>query len=70
MDMAAARCTQQTVALYDSTFWAPLTALLNHMTIEGFIRPEDRASLVIADTIHQLMADLEGWTPPPPKWRS
>ncbi len=58
------------VALYDSTFWAPLTALLNHMTIEGFIRPEDRASLVIADTIHQLMADLEGWTPPPPKWRS
>nr|WP_279378742.1 hypothetical protein [Cutibacterium acnes] len=40
------------------------------MTIEGFIRPEDRASLVIADTIHQLMADLEGWTPPPPKWRS
>lgn len=58
------------VALHDATFWAPLIALLDHMAVEGFVRPEDRASLVVCDTTHQLLTDLEGWTPPPPKWRS
>ena len=55
-------------ALFDTEFWAPLLSLLDHMVSEGFVRSEDRETLVLADSPTDLISQLSRWTPPPPKW--
>ena len=35
---------------------------------EGFMRPTDRAHMVIADDPQELLAKLRAWAPPVPRW--
>jgi len=57
------------VALVDADYWAPLTRLLDHMAAEGFVRPEDRDTLIVAADPGDALARLRTWVPPTPKWR-
>lgn len=56
------------VALLDAEFWKPLVQLIDHMSSEGFVRTEDRATLVVATDADGVLSQLRRWTPPPPKW--
>lgn len=56
------------VALCGGQFWAPLLAMLDHMVNEGFVRAEDRQTLVAAEGPEDLLAALQTWAPPAPKW--
>lgn len=51
-------------------FFAPLLALLNHMTSEGLLRPVHRELLLVADSVPELFEKLTAWAPPAPafKW--
>jgi len=51
-------------------FFAPLLALLDHMTAEGLLRPVHRELLLVADSVPELFDKLTAWTPPAPatKW--
>lgn len=51
-------------------FFAPLLALLDHMTAEGLLRPAHRALLLVADGVPDLFDKLGAWAPPEPafKW--
>jgi uncharacterized protein (TIGR00730 family) len=51
-------------------FFAPLLALLDHMTAEGLLRPVHRELLLVADSVPDLFEKLTAWTPPAPafKW--
>ena len=49
-------------------FWQPLLALLDQQVHSGYLRQVDRDALVIVDRPHDLIAHLDGWYPPPPKW--
>ncbi len=56
------------VVLYDAQFWAPLTALIDHMVAEGFLRQVYRDSLIVVDAPDELAAALERWEAPASKW--
>ena len=56
------------IGLLGSAFWAPLVAMVDHMVAEGFMRPTDRAHMVIADDPQELLAKLRAWAPPVPRW--
>ncbi len=57
------------VALYDvEGFWTPLITMLDTMTESGFMRPEFRASLIVARTPEDLLGALAAWQPPTPKF--
>lgn len=56
------------IGLLGSAFWAPLVAMVDHMVAEGFMRPTDRAHMVVADDPHELLAKLRAWAPPVPRW--
>jgi uncharacterized protein (TIGR00730 family) len=49
-------------------FWDPLLAALDHMSAAGFIRPMDRASLIVADDAIGLLKAVEGFIPARRKW--
>ena len=49
--------------------WDELIALLDSLVDRGFLRPDLRATLIVADGVEDLYAQLAQWTPPPPKWR-
>jgi len=51
-------------------FFAPLLALLDHMTAEGLLRPAHRELLLVADSVPDLFEKLTAWTPAAPafKW--
>lgn len=57
------------VGLCGRRFWQPLLDMLDHMVTEGFVRPEDRETLVVADTPDDVLLRLSAWHPPAPKWR-
>ncbi|WP_145011148.1 TIGR00730 family Rossman fold protein [Kocuria salsicia] len=57
------------VGLCGRRFWQPLLDMLDHMVTEGFVRPEDREMLVVADGPDDVLPRLSGWQPPVPKWR-
>ncbi|WJY98518.1 TIGR00730 family Rossman fold protein [Corynebacterium fournieri] len=59
---------QKPIGLLGSAFWAPLVAMVDHMVAEGFMRPTDRAHMVVADDPHELLAKLRAWAPPVPRW--
>ena len=42
--------------------------MVDHMVTEGFMRPTDRAHMVIADDPQELLAKLRAWAPPVPRW--
>lgn len=56
------------IGLLGSAFWAPLVAMVDHMVAEGFMRPTDRAHMVVADDPQELLAKLRAWAPPVPRW--
>ncbi|WJY69032.1 TIGR00730 family Rossman fold protein [Corynebacterium auris] len=56
------------IGLLGARFWAPFVALVDHMVAEGFIRREDRESLVLADDPDELLDALCAWVAPPPRW--
>ncbi|MDC7103628.1 TIGR00730 family Rossman fold protein [Corynebacterium falsenii] len=56
------------IALLGREFWAPTLAMLDHMVTQGYIRSEDRDSLIVADTAEELFTEFAAWQPPPPKW--
>lgn len=56
------------IGLLDSQFWQPLIELVEHMVAHGFVRQEDRVSLVVADDPDELLAALRDWTPQQPRW--
>ncbi len=51
-------------------FFAPLLALLDHMTAEGLLRPKHRELLLVAESVPELFERLSAWVPPAPatKW--
>ncbi|OWK40943.1 TIGR00730 family Rossman fold protein [Fimbriiglobus ruber] len=53
------------VVLNVAGFFHPLLAWADHMVSEGFLKPKHRARLLVADTIPDLFATLDGWQPPP-----
>lgn len=56
------------IGLLGSEFWAPLVTMVDHMVAEGFVRPTDRAHMVVADDPAELLAKLRAWAPPVPRW--
>ncbi|GAB2964778.1 TIGR00730 family Rossman fold protein [Hymenobacter coalescens] len=44
-------------------FYDALIHLLDHMTEQGLLRPENRAQLLVADTIDELLAHMHAWQP-------
>ncbi|MDO4919863.1 TIGR00730 family Rossman fold protein [Kocuria sp.] len=57
------------VGLCGREFWQPLLDMLDHMVAEGFVRAEDRGTLVVADGPEDVLPRLSTWQPPAPKWR-
>lgn len=49
-------------------FWDPVLAQLDHCVEEGFLRPEHRQRIVVADRPQELLDALEAWQAPPPLW--
>jgi uncharacterized protein (TIGR00730 family) len=50
-------------------YYAPLLALLDHMVAQGFMRPTDRARVLVATTPEDLLARFAAYVPPPTeKW--
>jgi predicted Rossmann-fold nucleotide-binding protein len=49
-------------------FWDPLLAALDHMSTAGFIRPVDRASLIVAESAVDLLTAVEAFRPARSKW--
>lgn len=51
-------------------FFTPLLAWLDHVVTEGLLRPKHRELLLVAESVPELLARLEAWTPPEPltKW--
>ena len=56
------------IGLLGREFWAPLVTMVDHMVAEGFVRPTDRAHMVVADDPAELLAKLRAWAPPVPRW--
>lgn len=56
------------IGLLGAEFWAPFVAMIDHMVNQGFIRPADRESLILADDADQLIDALHRWVPPIPRW--
>lgn len=57
------------IALIDADYWAPLITMLDHMVTEGFVRAEDRDTLIVASDPADALTQLRTWAPPTPKWR-
>src|SRR4029077_17507147 len=45
-------------------YYAPLLALFDHATAEGFVRPEQRALVIAESDPDRLLDRLEGFRPP------
>lgn len=57
------------IALLGKDFWGPTLEMLDHIVSQGFIRVEDRQSLVVEDTPSHLLETLQRWQAPTPKWQ-
>ncbi len=50
-------------------YWRPLVALLDHAEAEGFLRPEHRRLVLVADDPDALVDRFLAWEPPGlPRW--
>lgn len=59
------------VALLDvAGFWAPLLGLVDAQVEGGFVRPEQRATLLVAGSAAELLDQVAAWDPPARKWAS
>ncbi len=45
-------------------FFDPLLAMLDRFVARGFLRQEHRELLLEAQTLPDMITQLEGWTPP------
>ena len=61
--------TKPVALLNVAGYWDPLLAALDHMSEAGFIRPSDRANLIIAKHSDDLLEALGSYGPLAPKWR-
>jgi uncharacterized protein (TIGR00730 family) len=52
------------VILNVNGFFAPLLAWLDHIVIEGLLKPKHRELLLVADSVPELFAKLAAWAPP------
>lgn len=56
------------IGLLGAEFWQPLIQMVDHMVSHGFVRQEDRDSLVVADDPDELLDLLAQWRPQRPRW--
>ena len=56
------------IGLLGVDFWQPLIQMVDHMVAHGFVRQEDRDSLVVADDPDELLDLLAQWQPQRPRW--
>lgn len=49
-------------------FWDGLLKAIDQMIVAGFLRPEYRETLIVADTADELLTKLAQWQPPQAKW--
>lgn len=49
-------------------FWDSLLKAIDQMIVAGFLRPEYRESLIVADTADELLSKLARWQGPEIKW--
>ncbi|MTE24218.1 TIGR00730 family Rossman fold protein [Microbacterium sp. ZXX196] len=57
------------IALYDvGGFWRPLLEMVDRLVAEGFVAAHFRDALIVAETPEGLLAQLEAWERPTPKW--
>ena len=56
------------IGLLGVDFWKPLIQMVDHMVGHGFVRQEDRDSLVVADDPNELLDLLAQWQPQRPRW--
>ena len=49
-------------------YWSPLLSALDHMSAAGFIRPADRAQLIVARDTADFLDALKRFEPPQHKW--
>ena len=58
------------VALLNTAgYWDPLLVALDHMSAAGFIRPVDRADLIVARDIAQFLDAVHSFNPPHRRWQ-
>jgi len=57
---------QKPVGLLDvEGYWTPFVAMLDHAVEEGFLRPDQRALLLVEREVEPLLDRLEAWRPAP-----
>lgn len=57
------------VALFNvDGFWDPLLAMVDTMVSRGFLASSYRDTLIVSDDADDLLAQLDRWEPPAPKW--
>lgn len=57
------------VVLYNvDGFWDPLLTLIETMVERGFLAPAYRETLIVSTDAADLLARLDAWEPPVPKW--
>lgn len=49
-------------------FWDGLLKAIDQMIVAGFLRPEYRETLIVADTADELLVKLSQWLPAQAKW--
>ncbi|MYS80442.1 TIGR00730 family Rossman fold protein [Embleya scabrispora] len=49
-------------------FWRPLLEALDTMTVNGFLKPKLRSTLLVTRDGADLLAQAKAWRPPAPKW--
>ncbi|MDK8798322.1 TIGR00730 family Rossman fold protein [Corynebacterium sp. MSK044] len=56
------------IGLLGTEFWQPLIQMVDHMVAHGFVRQEDRDSLIVVDDPDELLDQLAQWRPQRPRW--
>lgn len=60
--------TKPVALLNVNGFWDGLLKAIDQMIVAGFLRPEYRESLIVADTADELLTKLNSWQAPTAKW--
>lgn len=60
--------TKPVALLNVNGFWDSLLKAIDQMIVAGFLRPEYRESLIVADTADELLTKLAQWHVPETKW--
>lgn len=60
--------TKPVALLNINGFWDGLLKAIDQMIVAGFLRPQYRESLIVADNADELLVKLEQWRAPVAKW--